>query len=116
MTDTARLRRRRRSLLALDPRCYWCEREVRDYDIPQPKEDYPPDMATIDHLDSLVRYPLGRPRYYVFSVGPRGQATRIPAIRTVLSCWPCNSDRAVDEKRGLPAWAPGCRSGVAPGG
>jgi hypothetical protein len=108
MTDTARLRRRRKGLLALSPRCHWCGREVREYDIAQPKEDYPEDMATMDHLDSRVRYPGGRPRYAVFSAGPRG-ITRTWAIRTVLSCWPCNRDRAVDEKRGIE-WTPGCRA------
>lgn len=108
MTDTARLRRRRRSLLTLNPRCYWCEREVREYDIAQPKDGYPADMATMDHLDSRMKYPGGRPRYHVFSAGPRG-ITRIYAIRTVLSCWPCNSERAVDEMHGVE-WTPGCRA------
>jgi hypothetical protein len=113
MTDTARIRRRRRNLLAVDPRCYWCRREVRDYDIPQPTEAYPADMATIDHLNSLIKYPGGRPSYMVYSVDPGGVIRRVWATRLVLSCPPCNGERARDEERGVD-WTPGCRAVAEP--
>jgi hypothetical protein len=72
------LPRRRRNLLAADPHCFWCGREVQEYARPFAKgEPVPDDMATVDHLNQKQGNQQPRPE--------RGA--------TVLSCWPCNNAR-----------------------
>lgn len=107
------IRRRRRNLLAADPHCHWCRRELREYQIAEmPVNGRPPDAATVDHLNSLAGNPHGRPVMRVFIAG-RGLVTWRHVPVTVLSCFPCNQARAIDEERGLPAWTPGCRANTA---
>ncbi len=107
MGNVRQMRKRRRNLLAEDPHCHWCGRELRDYDVPQPQA-WPADMATLDHLNSRILYPGGRPVTRVFTAG-RGVVTCRPASATVLSCFPCNQKRAVDEEQGVE-WTAGCRA------
>jgi hypothetical protein len=64
-------------LLATDPHCHWCGREVREYNVGEAIQ--PPDQATLDHL-----HPKGHPNR-------RPIETRADA--TVLSCFECNQRR-----------------------
>ena len=87
MADSQRLKRRRRRLLALDPFCPDCGVEMTD----RPGENgrLPPNFATIEHVNSRIKYPDGRP---------------IPG-ETILLCSKCNGDRArAEEKAAVEAY------------
>ena len=86
MTGRNALCNRRRNLMMVDPHCYYCGMLLRDDYPPSVKNANPPprDMATIEHLNSKIRFPDGRPQQ---------QFTR------VLSCRPCNQAHAADEQR-----------------
>ena len=68
-----------------DPRCHWCRRTTKLLNIPEIKGEADPLMATIDHLVS--RYD---PKRWV----QRDQTK-------VLSCYECNSKRAIEETKKL---------------
>ena len=68
-----------------DPRCHWCRRTTKLLNIPEIQGEADPLMATIDHLVS--RY---HPQRWVH----RDQTK-------VLSCYECNSKRAIEETKKL---------------
>jgi len=70
--------------MARDPHCYWCGCEVIWYK-PDPHDTLPLNFATLDHVNSRVLYPGGRPL--------RGE--------TVLACRECNEERARIEQKQL---------------
>lgn len=84
MTDTWQLRQRRHNLMAVSPYCDECGREVFEYNL-QPGQKVPPNQATIQHVNSRIKYPDGRPR--------RGMR--------ILMCYECNQADAVEERREL---------------
>lgn len=94
---------RRNNLLAKDPHCYWCHREVRACwigGIDQPKP--PPDMATLDHLNSRNQHRNGRPQLRT--------ADGEYATASVLACFECNQARGTAEQHG-EEWHPPDRTG-----
>lgn len=70
------------------PYCFWCGRKVYKFLLPDGKRQ-PDNFATLDHLNSRVGYPDGRPLQGF----------------TVLACRACNQDRAVAEEAGV-YWLP----------
>ena len=68
------------------PFCHYCQRKLV-YFKTKGGGKLPPDFATIDHINSRLIYPDGRPR-----VG-----------RQVLSCPGCNQDRNKEEQKSLGA-------------
>lgn len=85
MSNTKELRRRRSNLMKRNPHCHWCGRKLVYFHIENGIQ--PPDFATIDHINSRLIYPDGRPR-----VG-----------KQVLSCPGCNQDRNKEEQKSLGA-------------
>lgn len=71
---------RRRNLMKEDPHCHWCRRELKTQ--PHNSGKIPDDFPTLDHMNSRVKYPKGRPA--------RG--------KIVLACPPCNTKRAMLEQ------------------
>jgi hypothetical protein len=67
--------------MQVSPYCDECGTEVHEYDLP-PGTPCPPDQATIQHVNSRIRYPGGRPA--------QGQL--------ILMCWQCNQDDARQER------------------
>jgi hypothetical protein len=67
-------------LLAIDPHCHWCGKEVKDYATPRRiGEPYRKDEATIDHLISRFHRKKGE------------------TVGKVLACGPCNTRRSTLE-------------------
>lgn len=81
MPGARELRNRRRNLMAVSPYCDECGCEVFEYVI-LPGQHIPPNQATIQHVNSRIKYPDGRPR----------QGTRI------LMCYRCNQEDAERER------------------
>lgn len=82
MSGTSPAARRRLRLLAEDPHCFWCGRDVQDYDGYQftKGEMIPDDLATLDHVNQRYRQKGVRPRQGM----------------TVLACFRCNQRRSVE--------------------
>ena len=66
-------------LLAKDPHCHWCGKEVKDYGDLTGKQ-YPHDLATLDHLVSRFFRKKG------------------DVVKKVLACWKCNEERSLKEQ------------------
>lgn len=81
MGESARVKRRRARLLAMDPFCPDCGVEMVYYH--SPGSTLPDNFATIEHVNSKIRYPDGRP--------PHG--------KTILLCYLCNENRARAEQK-----------------
>lgn len=79
------LKRRRANLMREDPHCYWCGCEVVYFELKR-HQTMPPNFATIDHINSRLLNPDGRP-----SVGQQ-----------VLACSSCNEARNQQEASSLP--------------
>lgn len=75
---------RRANLMKKHPFCYWCDRKLI-YFLMGDREKTPDDFATIDHINSRLMHPNGRPL-----IG-----------RQVLSCPGCNQDRNKEEQKSL---------------
>ena len=84
VSNTKELRRRRFNLMRYHPFCHWCGRKLVYFKM-EGGGKTPDDFATIDHINSRLIYPNGRPR-----IG-----------KQVLACPPCNRGRAVEEKKSL---------------
>lgn len=94
--------RRRRALLAADPHCYWCRRELKEYERePNQRGPLPPDLAILTHLNTKYAYPEGRPQNHDQAGAEAGA--------TVLTCPQCRLARPAEEQRGI-VWTPGCRA------
>lgn len=78
---TSELARRRRRLMEVSPYCDECGTEVFEYTL-HPGQITPPNQATIQHVNSRIKYPDGRPW--------KGQR--------ILMCYQCNQEDAVREK------------------
>lgn len=70
------MKRRRRNLFAVDPYCWYCGCEVREYKLPHGGRQQP-DQATVEHLVSK-RHPM------------RGSQH---GLLKVLACYDCNVSR-----------------------
>ena len=79
------LRRRRANLMRDNPHCYWCECKVVYFELKR-HQTMPPDFATIDHTNSRLLNPDGRPK--------QG--------KQVLACSRCNGERNRQEESSLP--------------
>lgn len=90
-------KRRRDNLMAADPHCFYCRTEVVYYPLER-HERMPDNFATIDHVNTRLAYPEGRPL--------NGD--------TVLACHRCNSDRNKVELRLMPKEELWRRSGRMP--
>jgi hypothetical protein len=77
MGETKRRRQRLMRLFKQDCRCYWCRRPTELVVLEKHRNDYPDNMATIDHLNSRLSEHRGK------LTGPQ----------TVLSCYRCNHTR-----------------------
>jgi hypothetical protein len=85
-----RWKRRRANLMATDPHCYWCRKEVIYYDL-KSHEKMPHNFATIEHL------------YDKYSPERRIIARLNPAKPvTVLACHECNQDRGDERTNNVP--------------
>ena len=82
--STARLARRRSNLMKQRPFCHWCGRKLI-YFKKEPGTRTPEDFATIDHINSRLMHPDGRPL-----IG-----------KQVLACPGCNQDRNRQEELAL---------------
>lgn len=69
------------AFLKLDPHCYWCRREVRDYGPRVPQTKSHKDEATIDHLVSRFFRKKGE------------------IVEKVLACYQCNQMRSREENK-----------------
>jgi hypothetical protein len=78
------LQRRRAILMSHHPFCHWCEKKLIYFKM-EGGGKLPSDFATIDHINSRLMYPDGRPK-----IG-----------RRVLSCPECNQGRANEEMKSL---------------
>lgn len=78
------------------PYCWWCGIRVRKFPL-EDGQPQPPDMATVDHLNTRNMYPDGRPN-------PRPGRVATPEA-TVLSSRQCNQERATAEQTGAD-WIP----------
>lgn len=78
------IQRRRRNLMAIDPHCADCGREVIYFRVPEgDRAPLPANFATVEHVNSRIAYPDGRP--------PHG--------RQILLCLRCNNLRAAAEQK-----------------
>lgn len=77
--------RKRRRLMAIDPKCHWCHRKLKLYPgFKQSKDNpLPDDFPTLDHIYSKWIAPTGMKRNKYI----------------VLACKKCNEDRALAEQR-----------------
>lgn len=82
--STKRLIRRRENLMRENPFCYWCDKGLVYFKM-ECHATMPDNLATLDHLNSKLMHPDGRPR-----MG-----------RIVLSCPGCNQDRNRQEELAL---------------
>ena len=80
---TKELQRCRENLMKKNPRCYWCEKRL--VYVKMDGGPLPANFPTIDHINSRLMFPEGRPK----------QGKR------VLSCPGCNQDRANKEMKTL---------------
>jgi len=77
------IQRRRRNLMAKDPHCADCGCEVVYFRRPDgDRTPLPDNFATIEHVNSRIRYPAGRPAHG----------------RQILLCLRCNNARAKAER------------------
>lgn len=78
------IQRRRRNLMAIDPHCADCGREVIYFKVPEgDRVPLPANFATVEHVNSRIAYPDGRPRHG----------------RQILLCLRCNNLRAAAEQK-----------------
>lgn len=82
-------------------RCWYCKVEMVYYPLKK-GEKVPDNYATIEHLNSKLQYPNGRP-------DPRFKARTL-----VVACKKCNEDRAAKEQSALPIEELWRRSGRPP--
>lgn len=81
--------------------CWYCKCELVYYPLKK-GEKVPPNYATIEHLNSRLQYPNGRPPVY-------GKSRSL-----VVACLKCNNERAELEQAALPKEELWRRSGRKP--
>jgi hypothetical protein len=68
-----------------DPHCYWCRKDLI-YFLMESGQTLPDNFATLDHINSRLMHPEGRP----------------PCGKIVLACPGCNQGRNIEEQISLP--------------
>ena len=96
-----RERRRRHRMRERATHCHYCGCELVFYPLAK-FERTPDNYATIEHLNSRLQYPNGRPEAW-------GKARSL-----VVACHRCNGDRATREEAALPVEELWRRSGRSP--
>lgn len=76
------LKNRRQKLMAQNPHCHWCGKEVVEYNVAEWPKGMPHDLATIDHL------------FDKYDQETRQTAFDKKLPQTVLACYKCNVERA----------------------
>lgn len=97
----SRKRKRLRHLRERYKNCYYCKCKLNYYPLKK-GEKIPDNYATIEHLNSRLQYPNGRPNVF-------GKERTL-----VVACWKCNNERGNRENGELSKEEQWDRSGSPP--